>query len=91
MGSSFDARCRACDETFTVSKGGGFTFQLQHCDTCGKERALPTFQKLEAVVDEAGVEGKCGCGGRFTFDAPPRCPKCRSTDYEDLGNHIDYD
>jgi hypothetical protein len=22
------------------------------------------------------------CGGRFRFDAPPRCPKCRSTELE---------
>jgi len=21
----------------------------------------------------------CTCGGKFTFDAPPRCPKCGST------------
>lgn len=30
----------------------------------------------------AGVHalaGECGCGGRFRFDAPPRCPVCRST------------
>ncbi len=22
--------------------------------------------------------GKCKCGGQYGFDAPPRCPKCRS-------------
>jgi hypothetical protein len=30
----------------------------------------------------AGVEdhaGGCGCGGHFRFDAPARCPQCRST------------
>ena len=30
----------------------------------------------------AAVEGDlapCACGGRFRYDAPPRCPKCRST------------
>jgi hypothetical protein len=29
-----------------------------------------------AVEEHAGV---CGCGGRFRFDAPARCPRCRST------------
>jgi len=27
--------------------------------------------------------GDCKCGGTFRFDAPPRCPKCKSTDLED--------
>lgn len=32
------------------------------------------------------------CGGRFRFDAPPRCPKCRSTDVAcDEGPTIMYD
>jgi len=32
-----------------------------------------------------GVErfaGKCICGGKFRFDASPRCPKCGSDDFE---------
>lgn len=28
--------------------------------------------------------GQCDCGGRFRFDAPPRCPKCRRP-YEKTG------
>jgi hypothetical protein len=24
------------------------------------------------------IAGKCGCDGKFTLDAPPRCPKCHS-------------
>jgi hypothetical protein len=27
---------------------------------------------------EATLDG-CACGGRFTYDAPARCPECRST------------
>ncbi len=33
--------------------------------------------------DARGVEGyaeRCGCGGDFTLNAPPRCPHCRSVD-----------
>lgn len=28
------------------------------------------------------VAGKCSCGGDYSLDAPPRCPKCRSTRVE---------
>ena len=33
------------------------------------------------------------CGGRFRFDAPPRCPKCRSTDIDldERGPTVMYD
>ena len=29
------------------------------------------------------VLGKCKCGGNYTHDAPPRCPNCRSKEYEE--------
>jgi hypothetical protein len=28
------------------------------------------------------IAGGCGCGGSYKFDAPPRCPKCRSAELE---------
>jgi hypothetical protein len=28
------------------------------------------------------IAGKCECGGQFKFDAPSRCPKCNSTEYD---------
>jgi len=33
------------------------------------------------------------CGGHFRFDAPPRCPKCRSTEveYDENGPSVMYD
>jgi len=35
----------------------------------------------------------CRCGGTFRFDAPARCPKCRTTelDLESRGPGVDYD
>ena len=32
------------------------------------------YAAAEATLDP------CPCGGRFRYDAPPRCPTCRSTD-----------
>ena len=37
--------------------------------------------------------GKCECGGKYTFNAPSRCPNCRSTNTEVVqdGDFILYD
>jgi len=41
------------------------------------ERARSEFEgEVEAFA------GECSCGGRFCYDAPLRCPSCRSTDLE---------
>ncbi len=37
------------------------------------------------------IAGKCNCGGKFTFDAPPRCPKCHSTKIEEGKFGLCYD
>jgi len=40
---------------------------------------------IDRGTDVAAVERKvrpCRCGGRYRFDAPPRCPRCRSTDID---------
>ena len=34
------------------------------------------------------VAGNCRCGGRFSFDAPARCPRCRSTRFERGGTLV---
>lgn len=41
-----------------------------------------------------GVEafaGKCKCRGKYTLDAPPRCPKCRSARVEEGETTVMYD
>jgi hypothetical protein len=45
-------------------------------------------QYHQAVEQQAG---NCECGGRFAFDAPLRCPQCRSTDIEEGEILIMYD
>lgn len=51
---------------------------------------------LSEVEYHAVIEGRLKrhkCGGQFRFDAPPRCPKCRSTELESDpdGPNIMYD
>ena len=95
--------------------GGGFFFDLLHCDTCGKAQSvsheelgeihlgfvkgLPgPYAVARAAMDRrsGGLPGQgahqdayhaaaeatstCDCDGRFTYDAPARCPGCRSTE-----------
>lgn len=37
------------------------------------------------------LAGECECGGKYTLDAPPRCPQCRSAQLEEGGPTIMYD
>ena len=117
MGSASSFICRACGTPFMARDGGGFLFDLLHCDACGETRSvsheelgdihlgfvkgLPgpyavsrmrldrqikdTYRGQPLTRDEyhAAAEAtleRCDCGGRFRYDAPARCPGCRSTD-----------
>lgn len=51
--------------------------------------AISCREYEEAIEDRAGA---CACGGVFKFNAPPRCPRCRSTDLESRADpHIMFD
>lgn len=89
--------CRNCGHKFTLNDGGGLVCLQLRCDSCGRPKsiyikdsdvlrkaALPDKEYCNEVEKSAGA---CPCGGKYTFDAPPRCPKCRSTDI-DKGNII---
>ena len=51
-------------------------------------KALPEGDYRKAVEKLAG---KCKCGGNFSFNAKPRCPKCKSLDIEEGPTLIHYD
>ena len=98
-GFSFDAlRCDQCGEETTVShkdvwesylamlKGGNFSMP----EPDGADgRTYPG----EPITDEEyrrrveAKAGTCSCGGQFRFDAPLRCPVCRSTSVADDGTY----
>ena len=116
MGSSTGHTCRRCGTHFAARHGGGFYFDLLHCDACGRTATLghadlgdihlryvkglpspyavtrsamdrriqaeypgePLGQDEYRAAAEATLD-PCACGGRFRYDAPPRCPTCRST------------
>ena len=56
----------------------------------------PNGDPLDEKAYHAAVEataGRCGCGGRFTLEASPRCPRCGSASYEEDpdGEHVHFD
>ena len=132
MGSASGYTCRACGAHFTARRGGGFSFDLLHCDTCGTTRSVghpelgdihlryvkglpgpyavcrmemdrriqreypgePLTRDEYRAAAEATLD-PCACGGRFRYDAPARCPACRSThevwDRDPKASHVFYD
>jgi hypothetical protein len=116
VGSATGYICEACGTRFRVRSGGGFFFDLLHCDRCGAERSV-SHQELGDIhlrfvkglpgpyavarssmdreiqrsypgepltCDEyhAAAEAtlpRCACGRAIRYDAPARCPTCRST------------
>jgi hypothetical protein len=40
MGTGYPARCRQCGEKFYAIDGGGFHFELTHCNSCGAEKSV---------------------------------------------------
>ena len=46
-------------------------------------------QQYEEAIEKRA--GRCQCQGRFRFEAPLRCPRCRSTDIEEGATLVMYD
>lgn len=128
MGHRSSAKCRKCKHEFEADVGGGFTFHLLRCETCGRTKSMrfhdlgeihlrylkglpgpysvataesdsrikreyPGEPISEAEYEEAveKMAGICSCGGQFKFDAPVRCPKCRSKSIKMNGPTVMYD
>jgi hypothetical protein len=48
-----------------------------------------TEKQYHLAVED--IAGACKCGGRFRFEAPVRCPECRSTEIEEGEFGLCYD
>lgn len=132
MGEASSYVCRACGTKFIASRGGGFFYDLLHCDSCGAHKSVShrdlgdvhlryvkglgmPYALVRADMDQriqaeysgeplseaeyhAAAEASldpCTCGGRFRYDASPRCPTCRSTaemwDVDESGPTVIFD
>jgi hypothetical protein len=98
-------KCDKCGKTMEIHCHDIPELSIQllgYEDYCAVARILPDKnsrdrKKLKRISLEEfnrGVEefaGKCDCGGKYTFDAPPRCPKCCSTNIKEVGSKLFYD
>jgi hypothetical protein len=96
-GFSFESlRCDQCGEDTAVShndvwesylamlKGGNFAFP----EPDGADGRTYQGEPITEGEFRRRVEAKagiCSCGGQFKFDAPLRCPACRSASVADDG------
>ena len=63
----------------------------QHDRAIQKNASVKPISEKEYHKGAEVKAGKCRCGGRYRFDAPPRCPKCRSTKLEEGEDTIFFD
>ena len=91
MGRGYQAICAQCDTTIEVHEGSGMYAMPFRCEECGLEWWWE-FGPGGPTEKEANPP-QCECGGRFTSDAPPRCPKCHSTELnrDPSGYEVMYD
>ena len=74
-------------------------FEQMRCEECGRATAvLVDEQYLAGSPSKAAWAkrmearaGKCRCGGQYTLQAKPRCPKCRSVDLDKGNVEVLYD
>ena len=132
LGQSFTYTCRRDGTRFGARQGGGFWFDLLHCEACGRDQSVsheqlgdihlgfvkglpgpyamtrwafdrevqrtfagPTLSRDEYHAAAEATLEPCLCGGRFRYDAPARCPTCRSTaeewDHDSTAPTVHYD
>jgi hypothetical protein len=51
----------------------------EHDGLIQREAKVEPISEKEYYKGISAIVGKCACGGKFTINARPRCPKCRST------------
>lgn len=83
MGIEGPVTCGACGHRFRLWSGGGFVSQVVFCEDCGQGTSLPHGRESLADRDPSASVGTCRrCDGHLRLDAPPCCPRCRSTALE---------
>jgi len=85
--------CDTCGKTTTIGFAALGDLHRRYVKGLPGAYCLATAEEDARLREEPGIEpisteeyhrqvetmaGTCVCGGRFTFAAPPRCPKCHS-------------
>ena len=85
-------RCENCGKTKAIDfddeqylrclKGLGMPYCVASSE---HDRYMQEHVQVEPISEDEynrgidAIAGTCLCGGKYCLDAPPRCPKCRST------------
>jgi hypothetical protein len=104
MGGMLEVSCRECGVTSNQIDGPTMSGFNPRCERCGRSRHVSIMALLdtdppgiEPASSEAWrlrharipeVAGSCTCGGRFSEDAPIRCPQCRTTEVDSVSMGI---
>jgi hypothetical protein len=99
-------RCGECGKTKGIQFDELGELHLRYLKGLPGPYSIATAEHDASVRQDATVEpidedqyhegidamaGECRCGGRYSLDAPPRCPKCRSPRIEVSRPKFDYD
>jgi len=91
MGYSITVICKLCGTFYTARHEGGSRFRILHCNKCGIEKTIFVTEVGESFSKDyhkfEKIAGICECGGKFKIQAPPRCPKCSSIEFELSGKN----
>jgi len=87
-----EAKCNDCGHVFMLREGPLKRATQLKCELCGEERLIDnrnfdkdlSFEERISLVEKRA--GKCHCGGHFRYNAPSRCPKCKSKNIEEYGS-----
>ncbi|HVL40125.1 MAG TPA: hypothetical protein VM328_12110 [Fimbriimonadaceae bacterium] len=80
MGYGYDAICKGCGANFEVNEGSEMVAMPFHCERCGRNvvevrTRRPRWKRAERPALRLR-------GGAFSADAPARCAKCGSADFD---------
>lgn len=99
-------RCDKCGKTKSIDFGKLGELHLRYLKGLDGPYCVASSEHDENVRENVRVEpisedeyhsgieamaGKCRCRGKYTLDAPPRCPKCRSTHLKEGDVTVMYD
>lgn len=93
----FHLLCNSCKKDFYAETYDEMaSFSIIHCNKCGDVVRISWYEPLSKKVwQKANYKDRmqhirlvesylkpCSCGGRFLYDAMPRCPYCNSNKVE---------
>lgn len=99
-------RCNKCGKSKNLGFDEIYETHCRHLKGIGIPFSMATAEHDRRIIDDPDIKpisnaeykkeveriaGSCECGGHFILHAPIRCPKCGSTELEELEATLHYD